>query len=467
METNSNTTDPSAPQDASEPEDGKPTEHAEPKQDPWDPIMGSHSSFLNDLECIGEMVSLVLPVLKKRDEERDARIKDLGEEFDTKDGGKALRIKSASDIKEFVGHMQKMRQGDRMFRQGVITLVVSKFDEFLIDLLQVCYLENPNWLSNPEKKISYKELLEIKSLDVLKDEIVAKEIDGLMRGSHHAQIKFLDQNLKLGIEDGFPAWKQFLEIAERRNLFVHTGGAVSPAYLENCKRWKIPLKDGIKEGVYLSASDTYIQEAVDCFYELSVRVAQAALRRLFPACFEDADKHLNNRTVDLVIEERWDLSERIFDFALGIPEDLASKGEMKYYFLLNQCIARKFSGKPIEECLHSVDWAPFHPKYHFAVAVLEDRFADAETLMRSQAVQDEITEEFFKTWPLLREFRNSEEFQRAFKDIFGKDYGDELLEEAEREIKAQQGGADQPATAPESKPEGDQKPKPESEGRFQ
>jgi hypothetical protein len=36
-----------------------------------------------------------------------------------------------------------------------------------------------------------------------------------------------------------------------------------------------------------------------------------------------------------------------------------------------------------------------------------------------------------------------------------------------RNQNAEQGGADQPATAPESKSEGNKKPKPESEGRFQ
>jgi hypothetical protein len=426
----------------------KPTSQPEPQQDPWSPIKVSHSEFLRDLECIGEMISLVLPVLKKRDEERGLRIKALVEEFETKDGEEALRLKSASDIKELIGHLQKMRKGDRMFRQGVITSIVSKFDEFLIDLLQVCYLQNPNWLSNPEKKISYKELLEIKSLETLKSEIVAKEIDSLMRGSHHAQIKFLDNNLKLGIEDGFPAWKQFLEITERRNLFIHTGGAVSPVYIENCQKWKISINDDIKEGINLGASDEYIQHAIDCFYELSVRVAQATMRRVFPSCFEDADKQLNNRSVDLLIEERWELAERIFEFALHIPKDLASKGEFKYYFLLNRCIALKFRGKAIDEFLHSIDWAPFHPKYHFAVAVLEDRFADAESLMKTQAVQSEITEEFFKTWPLLREFRKSVEFQRAFEDIFGKSYGDELLQEVEREIQeAQQAEIQQPLSA--------------------
>ena len=100
----------------------------------------------------------------------------------------------------------------------------------------------------------------------------------------------------------------------------------------------------------------------------------------------------------------------------------------------------KYSGKPIHEYLHSVDWRPFHPKYHFAIAILEDRYDDAEKLMRSPSVRDEITEEGFKEWPLLRDFRKTEIFQNTYKELFGKDYGEELIEEAEREIKAQQDG---------------------------
>jgi hypothetical protein len=411
-----------------------------PKMHPWDPIVGSHASFLNDLECISEMVSLVLPVLKNRDEERNQRIKQITEEIEGEQG-KGRRLKSATDIQEFIGHIKKMRQGDHMFRQGVITSIVSKFDEFIIDVLKSSYRLNTGWLKNPDRNISYKELLEIESLDLLKDEIISKEIDGLMRNSHHAQITFLDSRLKIGIEHEFPYWLDFLEITERRNLFVHTGGTVSPQYIDNCKRWNVSIDEKIKEGVRLSASDKYIQKAIDCFYELCVRVAQASIRRMFPASFEDADGRLNNNSVDLLIEERWELAERIFDFALSIPENLSSNGEFKYYFLLNRCIAKKFSGKSFVEDLHSIDWTPFHPKYHFAVAILEDRFDDAVILMRTKAVQDEVTEQHFKEWPLLKEFRKTDLFQSTFKDIFGKDYNKELLVEAEREIQAQQGAA--------------------------
>ncbi|MEP6891651.1 MAG: hypothetical protein ABI955_13235, partial [Nitrospirota bacterium] len=337
-----------------------------------------------------------------------------------------------------MGHIQKKRQADRMFRQGIVTSIVSKFDEYLVMNLKVSCQINPGWLKNPDKKITYKELLEIQSLEDLKGEIVQKEIDSLMRDSHQAQIIFLDSRIKLGIEQGFPQWLDFLEVTERRNLFVHTGGSVSSQYIENCQRWKITLDSKIKEGVHLSASDDYIQRAVDCFYEISVRLTQALVRRLFPECFSSADSILNNRTVELLIQERWELAERLFEFAMGIPKELTSKGEMEFYFLINICIARKFGGKPFSERLHSVDWKPFHPKYHLAVAILEDRFDEAERLMRSQAVLDQLSEQHFKEWPLLRDFRRTEAFLNAFRDIFKKDYAKELLEEAQKEMQAQE-----------------------------
>lgn len=421
---------------------------------PWAPILASHDSFLTDLECIGELIDLVLPLLNARDEERQRRISELIEVVRSENGdnGKreVMRLKSASDLKEFMGHIQKLRQGERIFRQGVITSIVSKFDEFIIDVLRTSFRQNPGWLKNPDKKISYKELLEIKSLDSLKDEIIAKEIDTLMRDSHIAQIEFIDGKLKLGIEKEFPEWLVFLEIAERRNLFVHTGGMVSPQYLQNCEKWKIPVDSNIKEGAHLPAPDKYIKTAIDCFYELSVRVAQASTRRMFPESYAAADKALNNKSVELSEAERWDLAERMFTFALSIPDNLTSGGEMRYFFILNRCVARKFSGKDYQKDLRSIDWRPFHPKYHFAIAILEDRFSDAAKLMKTQTVQDEVPQKYYQEWPLFREFRKSDPFLCAYKEVYGQDFGERLLVDVERAIKAQEGNgsSESPSASP-------------------
>jgi len=215
-----------------------------------------------------------------------------------------------------------------MFRQGIITSIISKFDEFQIVLFKTAYAENSGWLQNPDKKMSYKELLELNSLEKLKTEIISKEVDALLRDSHYEQINFIDTKLKLGIQDDFHGWLTFLEITERRNLFVHTGGAISKQFIENCNRWKIKTPENLKEGVYLDADDAYISQAIDCSYEISVRLVQAAIRRLFPRSFDELDKLLNNKAVELLTLKRWDLAQRIFSYALQIPKDLRSRGEM-------------------------------------------------------------------------------------------------------------------------------------------
>ncbi len=124
----------------------------------------------------------------------------------------------------------------------------------------------------------------------------------------------------------------------------------------------------------------------------------------------------------------------------------------EYYFLINLCIALKFAGKEFTSRLNSVDWTSFHPKYHFAVAVLEDRFTEAEKLMRTPAVYETVGEFNFKTWPLLREFRKTDQFQRTFKAVFKKDFAEQIMEDAAQQIKAEQPGNTNAPTTKMEKP---------------
>lgn len=398
---------------------------------------------------MNEMFSTVAPILAKKDEERKARIEAMTSEVRDASGKLIERRLETSDtgtLQELFGHIRKMRRADMVFRESMVVSLVTRFDVFLVDVLQVCYRQNPGWLKNPEKKISYKELLEIGSLDAFKEELINRETESLMRDSHHEQVKFIDERLKLGIEANFPDWKKFIEVTERRNLFVHTGGQISTAYLSNCKKHGVTLDSKLKENMTLRASDEYISDAADCFYELSVRISQAACRRLFPDSFESADRRLNNDGVELMQAGRWNLALRIFEFALSIPTELKSRGDIPYYFLINLCIAQKFSGADFRKRLYTVDWEPFHPKYHFALAVLEDNFSKATTLLRSEAVKHEVTEKNLREWPLLREFRKTQDFREIFKERFGKDYDAVTLSEAQKKIEDDPpaGGASNP-----------------------
>ena len=325
-----------------------------------------------------------------------------------------------------------------MFRRNIVVGLVSQFDEFIMDVLRVAYEQNAGWLKNPEKKLSYKEVLESSCLESLKQELVGREIEQLMRDSHHSQLSFLDSKLKLGLQDGFSDWDFFIELTERRNIFVHNGGNVNQSYIANSEKYGFPLSKGLKEGVALSVSDDYMKAVIDCLHELTVRVSQGAARRMFTDCFEEADRLMNNETVELLSDERWEISERIFSYTLGLPNNLRSGDEYRFYALINLCIALKFSGRDYNEKLNSVDWEPMHPKYKFAVAVLEDRFDDASTLMKSEAVLEAIPKENFLDWPLLRDFRGTSQFEAAFEELFSEDEADKLIEQAREEIDTEQ-----------------------------
>jgi hypothetical protein len=254
------------------------------KPDPWAGIMNSHGSFINDVECISELFSTIAPILDKKDKERRSRIDALTEEVRDESGkvtGRKITSRDATVISELLGHFKKLRRADFVFRHNIIVSLVTKFDEFLVEMLSVSYKQNSEWLKNPDKKISYRQLLEIKDIEDYKNDLILGEIESLMRDSHYEQVHFLDEKLKLGIESGFTGWKQFIEITERRNLFVHTGGRVSPVYLVNCKKHGVPLDPTIKEDVILGASEDYNAKGVDCFYEMAVRISQAISRRLF------------------------------------------------------------------------------------------------------------------------------------------------------------------------------------------
>jgi hypothetical protein len=405
---------------------------------PWNVLFSLHSEFLNSLDCVYELFKQVTPVLEAKDRERKERVEELIEQMGHSDGVDSPHTNLLAHAKECVGHMRKMRQADTMFRQNIVVSIVSKFDEFLADLLRECYIANPNWLKNPNKTITYKDLFEAESVDRLRSELIQREVELLMRDSHHAQIAFIDDKIKIGLHAEFVGWHSFIEITERRNLYVHNGGCVNETYLSNSAKYGYSLPDRAGLGFMLPASDKYISNAFDCFYELSVRVVQGVVRRLYPAGLHDADAILNNPSVELLKQERWLLAENIFGYALSIPEKLISKNEYPYYWRINYCIALKYSGKSFEEPLSKVRWEAFHPMYHFAIAVLQDNFEEAVRLMQTAAVQEKILRESFLDWPLLRDFRETEAFQLAFEAVYGAPVQQEILKKAEDELKAEQ-----------------------------
>ena len=189
--------------------------------------------YLVDLECLREMFATVMPVLREQDNLRQKdldkltdRITEVFEKKSTDEdaepsthgkseesesekaesrGEKVARVMSIlTDSKSQISNVKKIKRAQTLFAKQSIVSFVSRFDEFLGPVLEIALAQNPGWLKSSEKVITYKELIDLKSIDTAIKGVIAKEVENLMRGTHEEQILYIDERLKLGIREHFP-----------------------------------------------------------------------------------------------------------------------------------------------------------------------------------------------------------------------------------------------------------------------
>lgn len=404
--------------------------------------------YLVDLECLREMFATVIPVLSEQDKERHRAVEEILKRFEmcfsektseggddttkalnqtgdvgeSKPPGEVIQIRVGIDDAELLkSTLRKLTRAEALFRKQSIVSLVSRFDEFLGSFLEIALTQNQEWLKS-EKTITYKELIELKSIDTAIKGVISKEVEKLLRGSHEEQITYIDEKLRLGIREHFQKLPSFLEVAERRNLFVHTGGLVSRQYLERCRSFKFSADD-VTKGHRLKVSEEYFEEAFSVFFEIGLRIGQAAFRRLFPGEAARADKALNKLAIKFLNSGDNELAEVITTYDLNIPAGLRSDDcENEYYARINRAIAQKRQGKDFEAGLKGVPWQVFHTKYKLCLHVLRDEFEQAASMMTSEDIIAEVGIEGFRTWPIFKDFRSSSEFRVAYMKVFNQEY---------------------------------------------
>lgn len=340
---------------------------------------------------------------------------------DPNDSKKMVAELPTEENKIFVETISKIKRASTLFRRNMLVSVIARYEEYLAEQLRLAFGVHPERFASSDKAIPYRDITswgnDIKPIDV----IISREVDDLMRVSAEDQLKQVDKEFKLGLFPGFADVARCIEACERRNLYAHTGGVVSKLYLEKVKSIGYQWKDGKapEVGVRLGVSKEYFDRAVDVFTILSVRLTQGLLRRLFPEEKAPADNLLIDVGFSKLESENYSLAEKIFDFALEIPEKFIADDQHRKIFLINRCIALYYQDRTadMEKSLAAVDWSAMHPKFLLAVHTLRRQWNEAIEIMGKA----DLTEKEFINWPLFRDFRKTEEFRAKFKILFGKD----------------------------------------------
>jgi hypothetical protein len=303
-------------------------------------------------------------------------------------------------------------------RSFVVSLI-SQYDAFLGRLLRAIFLIKPETLNASDKNITLSQLLEFDSLSSAKEFVLEKEIESFLRNSHSDQFAWLEKKFSIQLRKGLEIWQDFIEITERRNLFVHTDGIISSQYLNVCCNHGVTLDKKIEIGVQLGVNRKYFRSACECIFEIGVKLAHVLWRKLTPEQREEADEALNAICYELLVDQRYLLAIKLLDFA-SIDIKKHSNERARRVIIVNRALAYKWHGNQEKavKIISEEDWSATSVDFQLAEAVLKDDFDRAIKIMKNIGAEGNLGKEEYKEWPLFKEWRKTEEFSSTYKDIF-------------------------------------------------
>lgn len=388
------------------------------------PIQKATELYINDLDALRGMIDplmLVTQLLgKKVDEDHLRALEEHGEE--TTKEGQARKFNVPPE------HLQKVRQlgrknthfrtAEQLLPRTFLVSFVSTYDAFLGSLVHALFETKPEVLNASGKQLTYKELVSFPSLEAARVHVAESEVETLLRKSHAEQFEWLERTFDIKLREGLESWPTFIELTERRNLFVHCHGKASAQYLKVCADHKADTTS-IAVGTTLDAKRGYLVEAYKCLFEIGVKLSQVLWRKLKPEEIEQADDALTSITFELLVIEKYEIANRLLNFGTKLPRH--SSEVAKRIMLVNLAQSYKFMGKP-EQCISAlsrVDWSASADNFKLCVAVLKDDFSAAAEIMRRIGAEGSVKRHEYIDWPVFKEFRNSSEFTDAFTEIFG------------------------------------------------
>ena len=387
------------------------------------------SAFAFEIESLYraniQTLKVVTNSAKELVEELTKFIEDRSETTETEEGKTAYKIKP-NDLQQLEKRAKDLRASSLAIKkipQIFFCALIHQYDAFLGKLLRVAFYVKPELLNASQKQMTYSELRSYSSLDEACRHLVEKEIESIIRESHADQFVWMEKRFGLSLRKDLHIWPSFIEMTERRNLFVHCDGVVSSQYIADCRAHGAKLDEEIKLGNVLTVNKEYFVNAVDCIMEIGIKLGHVLWRKLQPNQLGAADESLHLISYDLLVDEKYKLAKTLLQFATDTLKKHSSDS-IRRMNLINLAIAHYYTGKKetASKILDSQDWSACEDKFKLAVSVLRDNYSEAEKVMKKIWKRGEVSREAYSTWPLFRKFRESKEFLRTYKKLFGEDF---------------------------------------------
>ena len=393
----------------------------------------NQASFDDEIDAFTEYVDSLATSLPLTMWVIDEVARQANEEFEQFRADFCTREIAADGAESFIPEDDMVSEYDDAFRKanradlayvaiprGFLVSMVSAFDSYIGALMKICLRLHPELLSGSERVLTFAQLSQFASLDDARTFVLEREVDANLRRSRTEQVEWFGSRFKTQFLSSLDCWPEFIEITERRNLLVHTGGKVSAQYIENCRRVDAKLPDDLSIGKELHVDPEYLERAADRVFEIGCTLGHVLWRKLMPEELEDSDDDLIDVSYTLMTEQRYDLAARLLDFAARLKK--YSSDECRRILVVNRALVTKLRGDQTRAIalMDAEDWSATGDKFVLANAAIRENVKDAVDAMRRIGKSGGVEKWQYRRWPLFAELRSNTDFVDAFEAIFGE-----------------------------------------------
>ncbi|AJH14822.1 hypothetical protein [Myroides profundi] len=393
--------------------------------------------LLRHLDSIKDTLPMSLLLLEPHNKKANTKLKDFieknSEEIEDENGNKSisLEFEQARIFDQLAKNSEISNLAMKIIPESLFVALISQYDAFLNQLFKTLFKIRPEYINKSERELSFSQLNEFESIEKAREYVVEKEVETILRKSHSEHFDYLENKLSIVLRKDLPIWQTFIEITERRNLFVHCDGIVSNQYLKVCKENKCNISE-IELNKRLTISSEYFKNAYECLYELSTKLTHTIWRKLIKEDIQFADEKLNEICYNLITNRQFNLADILLDFAckqIKFYNDSA-----KNYYTVNKALSKYLQDKTdiAREIIDSKDWSASSDDFKLAHLILMKKNDEAYLLMKKIGKNGEVNKDHYKIWPLFYKLRKEERFKEVFREIFEEDYA--VLEVPKRPI---------------------------------
>lgn len=393
--------------------------------------------FTEDIECLDATLPLFMHLLSLLGKDAGEKLSKYINEHavSRRKNGEKVYILKVEDVREYDRLKRSsthFSNSSRLIPRHFITSLISQYDSFLSKIIRFIFTVKPEILNASEKSLMYTDLIQFKDIASAREFIIEKEIEGIIRKSHAEQFEWLRNKMQKPFNKNLESWPIFVEVTERRNLFVHCDGKVSAQYLSICKEHHCKINPDIKIGDELHVPAEYAKEASQCIFEIGVKLSQVIWRKLCPSEVDRADKNIIRITFNLIDKGQHHIAINLLDFFTD-PTIKHSSESYRLMMILNKAQAYKWinDNAKCNEIIDNEDWSASEDQFKLAVSVLKDNYEEAYDFMLKLKHDKSFHKANYKDWPLFKKMR----VEQKFKDVYKKCYKETFSIEKNKEIK--------------------------------